>query len=216
MTLTLQFQMTYELIGQATHEWLGIWMFCLFLLHHILNRSWISSLFKGKYNAYRILQTALVAAIFVCMMGSMISGILLSRHAFTFLNVRGGSHYARTIHMLCAYWGFALMSIHLGLHWGMMLTAFRRMTKAKPATRSRKILLRALAILIAGYGCYAVSKRSILEYMFYRSQFVFFDFGEPLVLFILDYLAMMGLFVFAGYYLSQGVKRLRRKAAIEK
>ena len=26
-------------------------------------------------------------------------------------------------HMFCSYWGFALMCIHLGTHWGMMLAA---------------------------------------------------------------------------------------------
>ena len=38
MTGTLIFLMTYELIGQATHEWLGVAMFLLFILHHTLNR----------------------------------------------------------------------------------------------------------------------------------------------------------------------------------
>lgn len=216
MTISLLFQMTYELIGQATHEWQGMWMALLFVVHHILNRKWIAALFKGKYNAYRILQTSLVVLIFLSTAGSMVSGIMLSRHVFSFLAIGFGSYYARNIHMLCAYWGFTLMSIHLGLHWGMMLAAFRRMARAEKATHPQSIYLRAVALAIAGYGYYAVSKRSILEYMLYRSQFVFFDFGEPLIFFMLDYLAMMWLFVFAGYYLSQGAKRFARKASVAK
>lgn len=35
MTIVLLFLMTYELVGQATHEWLGIGMFGLFVTHHI-------------------------------------------------------------------------------------------------------------------------------------------------------------------------------------
>lgn len=39
MTAALLFLMTYERIGQAAHEWLGIGSFFLFVLHHILNRN---------------------------------------------------------------------------------------------------------------------------------------------------------------------------------
>ena len=38
MTIALLLLMAYELIGQAAHEWLGIGMFVLFIIHHILNR----------------------------------------------------------------------------------------------------------------------------------------------------------------------------------
>ena len=38
MTVMLLLLMTYELIGEATHEWLGVGMFALFITNHILNR----------------------------------------------------------------------------------------------------------------------------------------------------------------------------------
>ena len=60
MTVVLFFLMSYSLIGETLHEWLRIGMFVLFLLHHILNRKWSGSLFKGKYTLYRIWQTTLV------------------------------------------------------------------------------------------------------------------------------------------------------------
>ena len=66
------------------------------------------------------MQTALVVLILLSMCGSMVSGILLSRHALSFLPVSGGT-FARNLHMLCAYWGFVLMSLHLGLHWSMVV-----------------------------------------------------------------------------------------------
>ena len=44
MTIALLLLMTYELIGQAAHEWLGIGMLVLFLTHHILNRKWTGNL----------------------------------------------------------------------------------------------------------------------------------------------------------------------------
>ena len=46
MTVMLLFLMTYELIGEAAHEWLGIGMFVLFIIHHILSQKW--SRFAGR------------------------------------------------------------------------------------------------------------------------------------------------------------------------
>ena len=45
-----------------------------------------------------------------------------------------------------------------------------------------------------------------------QSQFVFFNFDEPLVFFFLDYLAVMASFVWLGHVLAK-VSRRRGKAA---
>ena len=103
MTVILLLLMPFEMIGGTAHEWFGVGMFVLFILHHILNRKWLKSIGKGRYTPVRVMQTALAAAILVCMLGSMFSGIILSRHIFTFLNIRGFTSAAQRIHMICAY-----------------------------------------------------------------------------------------------------------------
>ena len=203
MTLCLLFLMPYELIGEAIHEWIGAGMFLLFIIHHILNRKWTGNLTKGRYTPLRIIQTILVILILVCILGSMVSGIILSRHVFAFLEIRGLSAPARVIHMTCAYWGFVLMSLHLGIHWGMMMGMAGKMFP-KPS-KTRTWILRLAGIGIAGYGVYAFIKRDILSYLLMQVQYVFFNFEEPVIFFILDYMAAMGLFVFIGYYLRKGL-----------
>lgn len=203
MTLCLLFLMPYELIGEAIHEWIGAGMFLLFIIHHILNRKWTGNLTKGRYTPLRIIQTILVILILVCILGSMVSGIILSRHVFAFLEIRGLSAPARVIHMTCAYWGFVLMSLHLGIHWGMMMGMAGKMFP-KPS-KTRTWILRLAGIGIAGYGVYAFIKRDILSYLLMQVQYVFFSFEEPVIFFILDYMAAMGLFVFIGYYLRKGL-----------
>jgi len=44
-----------------------------------------------------------------------------------------------------------------------------------------------------------------------KTQFVFFDFGEPLFLFLIDYLAIMGLFVCLGHYISKCLDSFSKK-----
>lgn len=213
MTAVLLLLMAYSLVGEAIHEWLGIGMFVLFSLHHILNSKWSQSLFKGKYTPFRILQTVLVILALTSMLGSMISGIVLSRYALKFLPITGGQSWARTLHMLCAYWGFIFISLHLGLHWSMMMGMAKRIFKKPSALRSW--IARVVGLLIAVYGVYAFIKREIGSYMFLINHFVFFDFDEPLVLFLLDYIAVMGLFVFVGHYLAEVLRRIGQRSRSE-
>jgi hypothetical protein len=203
LTVGLLLLMAYELIGEATHEWIAVGMFLLCIMHHILNWNWISYLPKGKYTAYRILQTIVAAFVFLSIVGLMISGIILSRHVFAFLPISDGQSFARTLHMLCAYWGFVLMSLHMGLHLNMLMGITRKVLHISKPSVPRTILLRTTGLLIAAYGMYAFFQRQISSYLFLQNEFVFFDYNEPLIAFFADYLAIMGLFVCIGYYVSK-------------
>ena len=185
MTILLILLMAYSLVGEAAHEWLGVAMFVLFVLHHLLNRPWHNRIFKGNDTPYRTVQTALVILAFLTMCGSMISGVILSRTVFSFLGIRGGQAAARTIHM-----------------------AGRR-HKKKSAVRSRTV--RIIGWLVAVYGVYAFWKRSILGYMLLQIHFVFFDPSESLILYFLDYLAIISLFVCAGHYLACALRKKGNK-----
>lgn len=209
MTIVLLLLMPYELVGQAAHEWIGIGIFILFIIHHILNGKWSRNALKGKYTPLRVWQTILVLLVLAAMIGSMVSGTILSRHALSFLPISGGRSFARRLHMLASYWGFVLMSLHLGLHWSMMMGMAKKAVKKSFAVRTW--VLRILASAIAGYGVFAFVKREIASYMLLKTQFVFFDFDQPLIFFLLDYVAVMGLFVFIGHYLAELLKRCSRK-----
>ena len=209
MTVMLLFLMTYELIGDAVHEWLGLGMFALFIAHHILNRKWNRCIFKGKYTLFRIWQTVLVIGVLLTMGGSMYSGVILSKHALSFLPIKGGGAFAREVHMVSAYCGFVLMSLHLGLHWGMVIGMGKRFVKELPV--AGQWLLRGIAVIVSGYGVYAFIQREIGRYMLLINQFAFFDFEEPLITFLADYIAIMVLFVWASHYFSEGLRYVMQK-----
>jgi len=204
LTVGLLLLMAYELIGEATHEWIGVSMLLLCIMHHILNWNWISHLPKVKYTAYNILQTIVTAFVFLSVVGLMISGMILSRHVFDFLTISDGqSSLARILHMLCAYWGFVLMSVHMGLHLNILMSFTRKVLHISKPSVPRAIFLCTIGLLIAAYGIYAFFQRQIGSYLFLQNEFVFFDFNEPLIAFFADYLAIMGLFVCIGYYVSK-------------
>ena len=53
MTVLLLCLMAYQVTGEMAHEWIGMGMTVLVIVHQILNRKWYGALFKGKYNPYR-------------------------------------------------------------------------------------------------------------------------------------------------------------------
>ena len=206
MTIILLFQMAYMLVGNAAHEWIGTAMVALFLLHHLLNIRWYGNLFKGKYSGIRILQTVVNFSVLFCMFGLTISGIIMSRVVFSFLPINGGMGFARMLHMVTAYWGFLLMSVHLGLHWGMIMGMVRKIRKQKDPSKLLTWTLRVLAVAISGFGMHTFLKHNLISYMLLKNQFVFFDMQQPLISFLAEYLAMMGLWVCLAYYISRGIQ----------
>lgn len=208
MTAMLPVLMSYALVGEAAHEWVGISMFILFIIHNILNYRWHQNILKGRYSGIRILGTVINILIFAIMICLMVSGIIMSKHVFIFLHISGGMSFVRTMHLLASYWGFVLMSVHLGLHWAMLMGVAKKIAGIKEPSLTRTVFLRIIVILIATYGIYAFWQRKNGSYMLLKTQFVFFDFDEPLSLFFADQLAIMGVFVCVGHYTSKLLHRM--------
>lgn len=166
---------------------------------------------KGRYSAVRILTLCLDALLLIAMLAQMYSGIVMSRYVFDFLPVSGGMLLARRLHILGSYWGFLLMSLHLGLHWNMILGMLRKATQIKRDSKVRRAVVRAAGGLVAGYGCYVFIKREFPTYLLLKSEFVFLDYSESKILFYLDYLALMGLCIFLAHYGGKLLSAVRRK-----
>lgn len=207
MTLMLPCLMAYELIGQETHEILGLCMVSLFILHHAMNWQWHKNLFKGKYTAYRTVLTVLDILMIIVFIDQALTGIMMAKHVFPDLLHVGRRSFARVLYLLGAYWGFAFCCLHAGMH----MTGVIRKWKNK--TCMARIIPAALALCISGYGIYAFIKRGLPRHMTLQEQFVFFDFEEPLVLFFLDYAAILLALILLGAVLGYGLQKTRRKSA---
>ncbi len=207
MTLALLFLAGYQFWGEIAHEWIGAGMFALFITHHVLNLNWHKSLFCGKYSGTRVLMLCIDLLVFAAMVLQMYSGIVLSRHVFAYLPIESGLALARCLHILSAYWGFLLMSLHLGLHWNSILTMLKNRLHLKSSQNGRLACFLAGAI-IAAYGAYVFFNRKYPTYLFLQSKFVFLDYDELPVLFYLDHLALMGTCIFAAHYTLLLLKKI--------
>ena len=207
MTVLLLLLMAYQITGQELHEWIGAGMLVLFLLHNILNIRWYGNLFKGKYTLLRVTQVIINLSVLASMLCLGFSGIVMSRHVFAELPIHGPMATARTMHLAASYWGFVLMSIHLGFHWSMILGMFGRLWNGKKMPAVFVWLMRFIAVFIAGYGAYCFHKNNIASYMFLKQEFVFFDFEQSAASVFAQYISMMGFWVFISFY---AMKRIRK------
>lgn len=198
MTAALLFLMGYQFWGETAHEWVGAGMFVLFLAHHILNGNWHKNMFRGKYSPMRIFLTIIDVLTLFSMIAQMYSGIVLSRHVFAFLPIESGLALARRLHILGSYWGFLLMSLHLGLHWNMVMSAVKRKLPAAP--HGFRYLSFGAGLAVALYGAWVFVKRDFATYMLLQSEFVFLDYEEAKILFYLDYLSLMRTCIFISHY----------------
>ena len=200
MTAALYACMAYMLVGEEAHEWIGSGLALLFVLHNALNRKWYAALLTGRYTPLRAFQTAVNLLCLVSMAAAALSGAAMSRYLYDIPFLSGGALLARTVHMLAAYWGYCFISLHLGLHWSMMLGMMKNAAAPQNAPRWITPLLRTAGAAAALLGAHALMRHNLLDYMFLRNQFVFFDTERPLYLFFLDYAAIMALWVWLAHY----------------
>ncbi len=200
MTAALYACMAYMLVGEEAHEWIGSGLALLFILHNALNRKWYAALLKGRYTPLRAFQTAVNLLCLTSMAAAAVSGAAMSRYLYDIHFLSGGASLARTVHMLSAYWGYCFISLHLGLHWSMMLGMMKNAAAPQRAPRWITPLLRTAGAAAALLGAHALMRHSLLDYMFLRNQFVFFDTERPLCLFFLDYASIMALWAWLAHY----------------
>ena len=205
MVCILPMLMAYSLIGEKFHEIIGTIMLLLFIVHHILNLKWYKAIPKGKYTVRRIFQTSLDVCLLIVMILQPASGILMSKHLYTFLPVLSVSAKAREIHMIFAYWGFVLMSIHAGTHFTQVSGKLKQNKKGLWC-----VVLSVISVLSI-YGIYAFIKRGFPGYMSGRASFAFFDLDEPRIFFFLDYIALMVLFMMTGCLTVYGLGKISAK-----
>ena len=205
MTILLFLLMGMHLTGQMWHEITGTALFVLFVVHLILNRRWIKGISKGKYPALRVLQTVINASLLVGIVLLMFSGMSMSGYVFKWLPMPLSSSTARSIHLVVSYAVYLVMSMHIGLHFGLLIgRAGRVVLRMKQPWQGILIWIsRILAAGIAVYGLLALLNRKLLSYIFRKLEFAFFDYEESVFFFYLDYAAIMCLCIFIAYYVAK-------------
>jgi hypothetical protein len=184
--------------ADIAHEICGALTFILWITHIALNRRWYVSLWKSMtrtdFSVLRLMQIIINIGIVVCAAFLMISALVISNHVFVFLHIGSGASSARAAHLVASHWYFVFMSLHVGMHAGMMANAVKKTGTA---------VFRAVTAAACVYGVYAFIVRGIGNYLLYRQPFFFFDLSRGYILFIIDYTCMMILMATISYLIAK-------------
>ena len=203
MTGDLLFLMALQVTQQLAHEWIGIAMTGLFIVHHIFNYKYYKTIFKGKYSFLRIFQLVICVLLLAAFITTAFSGMTMSRYATPFMNGLLKASDARKLHLAISYWSFVLMGVHIGMHFGII-------TSKLPKGIFRIIS----AVIISGvsvWGFMLFLDENIFEYMLMQMHFAFLDYDKAPWLVIVENLVMLISWAFMTYLLSLFVKSVTAK-----
>ena len=197
--------MGHHITENLIHEILGTILFILFIVHHILNYRYYKTIFKGKYNFKRVFLLIIDLLLLISMIGMMISGVIISSDVFTFLNIPT-TIFGRQLHMVSTSLAFVIMSIHLGLHLGVIINQLNKKMKNSVLEYVYYLIL----ILIVIYGVYSFKKLNLISDMFLLNAFKFYDFNESPIIFYLHVISS-SLFIGLTIYFINNLKLKRKK-----
>ena len=192
--------MAYQGMGEAAHEWLGMSMTALVIVHQILNRRWYGAMLRGKYTAYRIVSTCVNVLLLISFALTAFCGMAMSNYAVPFLYGIVRVSFVRVTHLSMSHWSFVLMGLHLGLHVPVMLQ------KLKLKERTRRILS-VVCAGIAGVGLWLFFKNGMPNYLFFRVPFAFLDYEKAGTLVLLENVVMLLFWAFVGCQIALMLRR---------
>ncbi|MDU2896658.1 MAG: DUF4405 domain-containing protein [Clostridium sp.] len=203
MTICFICIMKIMITGIGWHEKLGLIIGGLVILHLILNYRWIkgmaSRIFDTKLNfatKFSVVLNILLAVLTVLV---IISGILISVTIFKGIAAENRQLWA-SIHKNSALLIFICISIHIGLHWKMIMYGFRRLFNIKGINSIRIYILRTLSIIIMLLGLFALSNNSIVKTMLKMNKETDARNKSTKVQVIVEYASIMGLFIGGTHY----------------
>lgn len=167
MIVLLLVLMSFQHTGAEIHEWMGTGMFLSVLMHQFMNRKWYAALGKGRFSMVRVLQIVLNFALILDTILMMVTGMLMSGYVFQWLPIHTGASTARSIHLAGAHWGFLLMSMHMGMHFGIISPVWEKTSKGN----KRQAVLKLLLLTVCGYGIFAFIQQGISSYLFLQTEF---------------------------------------------
>lgn len=186
--------MAYQATRERIHEWVGIGMAAVFIIHQLLNLPWYKALLsgKGKWTVYRKVMTAVDLLLLVSTVLAAFSGMAMSVFAVPFLYGMAKLDLARRLHLTFSHWGFILAGVHLGFHLPSISAKYIREEKTK------RISAVAFTCL-AGLGLFMFFRSHILDYLLMLTHFAFFWPGTSKFMVFTEYLLIFILWTFIGY-----------------
>ena len=137
MALSLLLIMVPKLLGQIVHEWAGLIIVAVLIIHLVINWNSIktvSSKFLSRLSFRIRLVYFLNLLIFIGFVAIIVSGMFISKSIdFSWLGINRGSSISwKLLHTSTAYLTFLLVGVHVGMNFQWVLGVVK---PSKPVAR---------------------------------------------------------------------------------
>ena len=190
--------------GVLAHGCVGIVLFALFIIHHLLNLGWYKALPKGKYTPMRVLFVVVNFAFLADIVLMAASSILMSELVFA-ASPFHSTQFARDLHVTSSACGFVLMSLHLGLHTHTPLSKLER----KCTSKASRGLYIALCLIVFVLGVICLAKSGVAGKLIGKTSWL--SFGSRVVFYVQLLVAVAAGCVFMHWLMSAIVKAGRKR-----
>jgi hypothetical protein len=191
--------LAYDWLGNMAHEIIGAGMFLFLVSHNMFNRRWYGTVTKRTRAPRTILTKTINLSLLGTMLALLMTSVLISRDVFAFLPVNS-TFTARQVHTLVGYLALLIASVHLGLHWTMLMGFVRGRLGITSERNWATIALRGIAALIAAYGTYSMFALNVGSKLLMQPTMEFWDFEVATPAFFGHLVAIIGLCTFAAHY----------------
>ena len=183
LAVTATLLMMRAQLPEMLHQVVGIAFGLLTAVHMWQHRVWLGSLSRGRLKGVRLVSAIGMAAILVCAIALIASGLLMSTWA-TSLGIAAGTGGARALHLPLSHLLYCIIGVHAGLC-------------AKGVARLPRPALVAWAAL-AALGIWSFVALDFAGYITGSTAFAFVDPSKPLVLSFVQHVSVLALFVLAA------------------
>ncbi len=201
----------YYWLGNLTHELAGTGIFLLVLLHNFFNRRWWGKAKQAPREPRGWFDLSLTLTLLVAMVALLLTSVWISQSVFSFLAPPGGFTATR-IHALAAHWVMILVAVHLGVRWTRVMHAARSLFGLADASRIRRVLLRLVAVAIAGFGLQSSFSMEVGTKLAMQMSLEWWDFEASAAGFFLRWISILGLYVFLTHYALAAVHAWRGRS----
>lgn len=116
--------------GQVVHEWLGVGIAAVIIVHILLHWQWVVSITQRFFQQIKReprIKYILNAGLFICFTTIIFSGLMISRSVLPFFGLAAAdTSFWKMLHVTAANASLGLTALHVGLHWRWIVDAMKR------------------------------------------------------------------------------------------
>lgn len=202
--------LAYNWLGNLAHEVVGTGLFVLLISHNLFNRRWYGTIATGRREARTLVTKGINLSLLVTMLTLLTTSVIISQDVFSVLPLTS-TVGLRQLHTTAAYLALLIASLHLGLHWTMIMGVVRTRWGITAGSKGRSLALRTLALLGSLYGLFSLAAADVREKLLMQMSFDLGALQVSTTAFLLQHAAIVWLGACLGHY-GVALVRPRRSA----